>query len=1107
MAKRVRVVTARDQDQPQRRIVAREENPKVSKLTDNEIRARRFATTTSMGGFHRTAGDVSDSGSAQFYSPQLSTDFLEKPQNLRERRAFYRFFYNTNEIVGSAVDIHSTLPMSKLRLVPPKGKNKHQNDYVFKFFNEMCDEMKLFKTLIEISHEFTLFGNCLHRDAEVRTPVGYKRAEDVQVGDMLLTNQGRYRKVTHRFVRPAEFIQRISCWKDFRDLPITGEHPVEVLRDGEFIFVKAEELSLADYIRVTWPTDVEDQGQVTLSYPDYYKKTVDGYERSINITRSRMASGLENRKKIVQWLSTLTEPVIKTYKDLSAELGIPVRNLQSIVFNITNEIDVRFHERLGPAGWQKGSQIKWYPLDKDVICVSEDYTILTTKQIKGIDAFEVSEDFAYLVGYWLGDGTLARDSSRDTWGRGLWQISAELGCVENIARVRKILVAIFGEESIVEWDNNEQHYLKIKGNPAFIEWWAENFGETSLGKNNKRIPEWFIKLPTEKLLHFLGGVVDSDGGISDGSGSQKHHVAAISMVSRSIMDPIRDIVLKCGIICGYREAKERGTVLPNGSSCLSNKMYMVSVSDEVSCRELMKYSNKKIPVEAHFSDMGRYWVRTEDGLAFKVRSIDTEDYGDLVYNFEVEEDHTFQVAGFSTHNCFVFSEDADWKDDLPPDEAERKKQEAAQRSQFLKEKYGIVDKNPLFKGWRKLLILPPDQVRVRKLPLSDDVAIEYMPDPETRKFLTSDIPIDPTDPSRKIKSTVSKELQEAIRQSGVIPLDTDPNSGSHVYHLARKKSQYEPMGVSIIERYINTLVLMDKLRKAQTSIASRHMTPMRIVWAEGLNPDDVDNLREQVDLALVDPDFSIIANYEVHWEEMGSQGRLLDIESENESAMNRLFAGLGVTREILTGEGSYSGSRISLEIMNNQYLLFREIIQDYVENNLFKPVARKKGFVEYDEYGNETLLYPHLSFTRLAIRDNEQFFDAAFQLYQKGSISVDLILDILNIDPDSTKEKIEHDLFTVNDSIFNEVMRNIYTNVAAPLVEKTDLVQKLAEYLKLKMNEEEKPPEGTSRFSTAKQASEVAPAMTEDQRIKLAKAVKYFQGNPQALDKLFRSPK
>ena len=187
--------------------------------------------------------------------------------------------------------------------------------------------------------------------------------------------------------------------------------------------------------------------------------------------------------------------------------------------------------------------------------------------------------------------------------------------------------------------------------------------------------------------------------------------------------------------------------------------------------------------------------------------------------------------------------------------------------------------------------------------------------------------------------------------------------------------------------------------------------------------------------------------------------------------------------------------------MNTEYLLFREIMQDYVENYLFKPVAKKKGFIEYDEYGNEVLLYPRLSFTRLAIRDNEQFFDAAFQLYQKGSISIDLILDILNIDPESTKLKIEKDLFTVNDSLFNEVMRNIYTNVAAPLVEKTDLVQKMAEYLKLEMTAEETPPaEGASRFSSENK-------MTAEQRVKLAKILKYFQDNPQAMDKMISGAK
>jgi hypothetical protein len=606
--RRVRVVTAQDQTvatRPQRKVVSTEVNPKVSHLTDNEKKARRYATTTSMGGFSfRSANDVLDSGTSQFYSPQLSTDFLEKPQNLRERRAFYRFFYNTNEIIGQAIDIHSTLPLSKLRLVPPKGKNKHQNEYVYKFFTKMCEDMKLFKTLIEITHEYYLFGN-----------------------------------------------------------------------------------------------------------------------------------------------------------------------------------------------------------------------------------------------------------------------------------------------------------------------------------------------------------------------------------------------------------------------------------------------------------------------------------------------------------AFIFAEEDDWKESIETDELSTKKEEAKQRSLLLKEKYDIKDKNPLFKGWKKLLILPPDQVRVRKLPLTDEVAIEYMPDPETRKFLTSDVPLDPTDPTRKLDYSISRELREKVRQSGVIPLDTNPNTGSHVYHLARKKSQYEPLGVSIVERCINTLILMDKLRQAQTSIASRHMTPMRIVWADELNQDDVDNLREQVDLALVDPDFSIVANYEIHWEEMGSSGRLLDVEAEMESSLNRLLAGLGVTREVLTGEGTYTGSKISLEIMNTMYLLFREVIQDYIENYLFKPVARKKGFIEYDDYGNEVLLYPRLSFTRLAIRDNEQFFDAAFQLYQKGSISIDLILDILNIDPDATMDKVERDLFTVNDCLFNEMMRNLYTNVAAPLVEETDITQKMAEYLKLKMiPKEEAGEEGASRFSSVKDPKH---------RKKMAKIIKYLTEHPEKVDQIF----
>jgi len=1108
MAKKIRVVTAGETpDNRAKPRVVIADNPVIpTRLTEKEIQARvqrRYATSTTfggLGGMRRFGSDIIDSGTSQFYSPQLSTDFLEKPQNLRERRAFYRFFYNSNEIVGRAIDIHSTLPLSKLRLVPPKGKNPHQNKYVMKFFEDMCENMKLFKTLIEISHEFNLFGNCCHRNAEIKTLNGFKTAENVQVGDLLLTNQGRYRTVLKKSIRPSENILRIRCWKDFRELPITNEHPIEVFRNNNFCFEKAENLTISDYIRVTWPTETEDRDVVGFDYPDKYQKVDGGYELHFKVEHPRSIGAIKARKSLLTWLGSLKEPVIRTRQQLADDFGVTINNLNGIITNLQNELGLKFHERVGATGWQKGSQVRWLPIDTSLVEVTDSYIINKIIYLNSIENIKIDNDFAYLVGFWQGDGTLARDSSRDTWGRGLWQVCFSEKETENINRVRQILIKIFGLDSITEWTSNTITYLKVISNPIFVEWWADNFGETTFGKNNKKIPEWFVKLPVDKLKYFMSGIVDSDGCVST-SGVCKNQIVVASTASRSIMDAVRDIALKCGIVVSYRKSDEHEVILPNGLTDLSSKMYSLTASDEYSCREWTEYANKKIPEDARFSDQDKYWIQTEKGLAFRIRSIDVEDYNDLVYNFEVEEDHTYQVAGFSTHNCFIFCQDNDYLEGLTSEDSSKKKEELKQRSDFLKQKYQVEDKDPLYKGWEKIIILPPDQVRVRKLPLTDEIAIEYVPDPQTKEFIVQGgYSYTGSAEGERKKYDIPADLQDKVRQSGVIPLDTDPNLGSFCFHLARKKSQYEPLGVSMIERCINTLILLDKLRQAQTSIASRHMTPMRIVWAEQLNPEDVDNLREQVDLALVDPDYSIIANYEIHWEEMGSQGRLLDVEAENNAGLDRLLAGLGMTKEILTGEGTYTGSKISLEIMNTEYLLFREIIQDFIENYLFKPIARKKGFIEYDDYGNEILLYPKLSFTRLAIRDNDHFFDAAFQIYQKGSISIDLLLDILNIDPVSTREKLEKDMFTVNDSIFNELLRNLYTNVAAKLTEQTDIADKLAKYMKLNTIPVEEAPPGAKRFSSDKQL--ISPE-DKEKALKLAKVMKHFQDHPELLDKVF----
>jgi hypothetical protein len=407
---------------------------------------------------------------------------------------------------------------------------------------------------------------------------------------------------------------------------------------------------------------------------------------------------------------------------------------------------------------------------------------------------------------------------------------------------------------------------------------------------------------------------------------------------------------------------------------------------------------------------------------------------------------------------FIWCEDAN--PDMPPDveyeliyelDADGNPVERKQRHEDADDR--IVNwmmKN--YKGWTSVRVLPPEQVHMQSFSFTDERIFELIPDSKTKDIIYK---ADSGDPSAlRIVKSIPEEIVNAVRDGVNAPLNTDPMAGSFIFHLANSKSDYESRGHSILERCMRVLVYRDKLRQAQTSIASRHMTPMRLIWAADMSMADTEALREQVDLALQDPDFSIITNYEVNWNEMGAEQRLLDLSSEYDLTNSQLYAGLGVTEGLLSGESSYSGDRISLEVINTRFMLLREQLQNLVENYFFKPMCARMGFISTDEDGEEFVVVPKLSFTRLALRDNQDTFDALYNLYTKGSLDVETILELLNLDPNAVKERIERDMMWVNDPIFNEVLRSMYGDVGRKVVEESDFAERMITKLGLAM----KPP-------------------------------------------------
>lgn len=372
------------------------------------------------------------------------------------------------------------------------------------------------------------------------------------------------------------------------------------------------------------------------------------------------------------------------------------------------------------------------------------------------------------------------------------------------------------------------------------------------------------------------------------------------------------------------------------------------------------------------------------------------------------------------------------------------------------------------KMWKKAVMLPPEEVYIFQYPFSENKRVEYRPlrlvglikagQVDEGGDTVSSLPgteDDRSDLNKKILEGIPKELVEMVKDEGCIVMDSDPSTGSFVHHIARRRSPYMDLGASVLERVLVPLLQKEHYRYTQLSLASRNMTPKNIITAPGLMPDELDDLRTQVDLSYMDPEYSVVTNYDVTWEQIGVQDRLLDFSREYEQIENQIFAALGVTRELLTGEGQFSGTKITVEILNTMFLLTREVLKNYIEKQLFRPICDAHGWFEEDKNGAKKYWCPQIGFNRLTIRDNAEVFDSLFQLYQKGSLPVETMYELFNLNADEMHSKLFEDLFTVRDATFNRALEEINVEVGRAMADRTDIVERVAKYLNLKVQPKE----------------------------------------------------
>lgn len=337
--------------------------------------------------------------------------------------------------------------------------------------------------------------------------------------------------------------------------------------------------------------------------------------------------------------------------------------------------------------------------------------------------------------------------------------------------------------------------------------------------------------------------------------------------------------------------------------------------------------------------------------------------------------------------------------------------------------------------WQRLTCLDPNYVRLEKLGLTNATSISLIPDDRLRHIVHNG-PYD--EKTGQLYQTLSDNIIEYVMAGKEITLSTNPNDGSHATHLARKLADYVDWGTSIIERNFKTLVYKDRLRQSQDAIATRHLTPKHLIWAELASRADVNEIRNQVEDAMLNPDSAIITNYELHWELIGTSSGLMQLATERDWITEDLLVGLMISKNILLGEGKFAAGQTVLEVMNQRYAIFREVLEAYIEKNLFLPIARNMGFVEYQpgtikKSPKEVFLYPKVRWNRLNLTDDTQHKQMLAQAVAEGKVDVGTWLEYFGLNVDTIAERLKRNEDTVLDPVYNELRRSIMNEVGRQL--------------------------------------------------------------------------
>jgi len=301
--------------------------------------------------------------------------------------------------------------------------------------------------------------------------------------------------------------------------------------------------------------------------------------------------------------------------------------------------------------------------------------------------------------------------------------------------------------------------------------------------------------------------------------------------------------------------------------------------------------------------------------------------------------------------------------------------------------------------WKNLYVHDPSSIEVSNAYPGMPPQYYLTPTEEMKRVVMEKHP-------REHYEAIPNKLKMTIAQGNPIPLD--PSCLTHFKHFG---NAYAPFGNSLIKPLFPLLMYKDRLRQAQWLIAERHILPIKIVklGSDKRYAGEADLQAVQEELAAVanDPFLTLVVPHDFDFEFYGATGKVLQITEEFGLIEKEMINGLMLNQAILSGEGpSYANASIGLLVMARRLEEFRNIVAEWIQEKLFKPVAMWNGFEEEDDTGTTKYIYPKIKFDDLQLKDNTGTLQIVMQCVAQGFLPVQTIVEMLDLDWDTQVERL-----------------------------------------------------------------------------------------------------